>query len=202
MIQKNKIIITNKNAKKVIKFETEQKKFFYQDFFYIKKGVFLPRFESEQLLDITISYIKTLFPKKINILEVGCGSGVIAINLALTNPLWKVDGVDISLKALNLSKKNLNLHPLLKVNFKKSDLFQNITKKYHVIIANLPYVENTFPIKPQILKWDPVCALFAGVDGLKLLDKLLQQINKYIYKKYLIALEIGYKQKEGMIKLI
>ena len=138
----------------------------------------------------------------INILEVGCGSGVIAINLALTNPLWKVDGVDISLKALNLSKKNLNLHPLLKVNFKKSDLFQNITKKYHVIIANLPYVENTFPIKPQILKWDPVCALFAGVDGLKLLDKLLQQINKYIYKKYLIALEIGYKQKEGMIKLI
>lgn len=177
--------------------------FFYQNWFHLQKKVFWPRFETEQLVDLTINYAQNILEEKINILEIGTGSGVIAISLALSNQNWKIDAVDIDVKAINLAKYNQKLLNVSSVHFWKSNLFTNVEKKYNLIIANLPYVEKGSKfIKQTIFKWDPYRAIFGGNKGWELIRRFLQQVQFYLKQSFLIALEIGFQQKGTIIKLI
>ena len=177
--------------------------FFYKHHFYITKEVFLPRFETEQLVDLTINYGEGFFNKKITVLEIGCGSGVVALSLALVKPDWQVDAVDIDDKAIALAKQNQQHFKVKSVNFWKSDMFSRVKKKYDLIIANLPYVATNSPfVDPKILKWDPKRALFAKENGLELIRICLEEVKMFLNNKFLIALEIGFQQKTRVIKLI
>ena len=178
-------------------------KFFYKNWFYVKKGVFLPRFETEQLVDLTINYGKNLFDNEIEILEIGTGSGVIAISLASASSHWKVDAVDIDQKAIDLAKENQKLLQVQSVNFWCSNMFDKIEKKYDLIIANLPYVPNNSKlIDPDILQWDPERALFAKENGIQLIRIFLEKVQTFLKNKFLIALEIGFGQCSSIIRLI
>lgn len=173
---------------------------FYGNKFIVNQNVLIPRFETEELVENTIKYIKENFKEDISILDIGCGSGVIGLTLKKEFPNSKVDLLDISKDALYVAKQNA-LELNLDVNFIESDLFEDVDKKYDVIISNPPYIKNDEEIEEIVKNNEPYIALYAGPDGLDIYKRILKDINKYLNDKYLIAFEIGYTQKEDIKKL-
>lgn len=174
---------------------------FYGNKFKVNKSVLIPRFETEELVENTIKYIKENFNGNIRILDIGCGSGVIGITLKKNLPNATVDLVDISKEALVVARENardLNCA----VNIMESDLFQNINSKYDVIISNPPYIMEDEEIEEIVKNNEPHIALYAGADGLDVYRRILKDIKVYLNDKFLIAFEIGMSQKESVENLI
>lgn len=174
---------------------------FYGQKFYINENVLIPRFETEELVENTIKYINKYFNKPIDIIDLGCGSGVIGLTLEKKVSTNSVDLIDISKKALEVTNKNcgkLNS----KANIIESDMFSNVEKKYDVIISNPPYIKTNEEIEEIVKENEPSIALYAGEDGLDCYRKILKDIKKHMKEKCLIAFEIGYKQKDDIINLI
>ena len=167
----------------------------------VSEDVLIPRYETEYLVEKTIKYIKELFnDNKIDIIDLGCGSGAISIALAKeTNS--NVSGVDISKKALEMSKNNAKENNV-DITFINNDMLDNINKKYDVIISNPPYISEDEDIMDMVKKYEPNIALFAPNNGLYFYDKILKNIKNNLKEKYLIAFEIGITQSEEIIKMI
>jgi len=174
---------------------------FYGNKFIINENVLIPRFETEELVENTINYINKYFQKPIDIIDLGCGSGVIGLTLGKKFPNSRVDLIDISEKALEVSKKNMeNLK--IEANLIKNDMLTNIHKKYDVIISNPPYIKTTEEIDPIVKNNEPSLALYAGEDGLDLYKKILSNVSNNIKNKFIIAFEIGCTQKDDIVKII
>ena len=166
---------------------------FYGNKFYINENVLIPRFETEELVEQTTEYIKKFFTEPVDIIDLGCGSGVIGLTLEQKVSTNSVDLIDISEKALEvtkINKENLNS----KANLIQSDMFENITKKYDVIISNPPYIKTTEEIEDIVLNNEPHLALFAGVDGLDCYKKIINNLSNHMKDKCLVAFEIGMTQ--------
>lgn len=182
-----------------IEYITNEARFYYMDL-YVNENVLIPRFETEELVENTLKFLKECFDKP-KILDLCCGSG--AIGLALKNNIKDsiVHLSDISNEALDvasINKERLNLD----VKIIQSDLFSNITDRYDLIISNPPYIRDDEKIEDSVYNNEPHLALFAGSDGLYFYDKILSTIEKHLNDKYMIAFEIGCNQKEEVIKLI
>ncbi len=175
---------------------------FYGYNFYVNKNVLIPRPETEILVDETNKLIKKYLNNNISILDVGTGSGNIAITLKKLNNEYSVTASDISNNALKVAKKNAKLNNV-DITFIKSNLLNNINNKYDVLISNPPYIdkENDF-IEDIVLNNEPHLALFAPNKGLDNYIKILNESKKVLNKKNIIAFEIGDKQKEDLIKII
>lgn len=176
---------------------------FYGNSFLVNEHVLIPRFETEELVENTMNYIKQMFPnnQSLRILDIGCGSGVIGLTLKKHFPNATLDLLDISPEALIVAKENakrLNLE----VNFIESDVFQKVDHQYDVIISNPPYIKTHEEIETIVKDNEPHLALYAGEDGLDVYRKILKDIEKYIKEKSLIALEIGQDQKQEIMILI
>lgn len=165
---------------------------FYGNEFIVNKNVLIPRFETELLVDKTIKYIESKFKDKISILDIGTGSGCIAITLDKNN-LGKVDGVDISKDALNVAIENNKINGT-NVNFFLSDIFSNINKRYDAIISNPPYISYDEDIMNIVKDNEPHTALYAPNNGLYFYDKILKECKKYLCDNFIIAFEIGFLQ--------
>ena len=150
----------------------------------VNKNVLIPR---------TINYSKQLFKnKKINILDLGTGSGAIAI--ALNRELnSNITAVDISKKALNIAKTNARENNC-NIDFLYSDMFKNINDKYDIIISNPPYISYDEEIMESVKKYEPHKALFANNNGLYFYKKILKKAKDHLNKKFIIAFEIGWNQ--------
>lgn len=159
---------------------------FYGRDFLVSPDVLIPRPDTEALIDEA----KKLGPKKI--LDVGTGSGCIAITLALEIPNAEVSATDISQHALDIAKKNSE-YLQAKVDFYKSDLLDSVTSKYDLIVANLPYVDNTWEVSPET-KHEPGLALFAQNTGLELIKKLIDNAPEYLTKDGYLILEADPRQ--------
>lgn len=174
---------------------------FYGNIIKVNEHTLIPRFETELLVEKTIHYIKQKFknPSSIEVLDIGTGSGAIAITL---NKELKclVDASDISKEALEVAITN-NKENQTSVNFIYSDIFLSIDKKYDVIISNPPYIAYDEEIMKVVYNNEPHTALFAPNNGLYFYDKILQECHRYLKEDYLIAFEIGYKQKEDIESL-
>lgn len=166
---------------------------FYGEIFEINPNVLIPRFETEELVERTVAYIKKYFTKPIDIIDLGCGSGVIGLMLEKKVPTNSVDLVDISDKALEVAHKNCVKHNS-KSNLIHSDMFTNITKKYDVIISNPPYIKDDEIIEKIVKDNEPHLALFAGKDGLDCYKKILINAKEHMKERCLIAFEIGMTQ--------
>ena len=172
---------------------------FYGNTIKVNENVLIPRFETELLVDKTIKLVKRYFNKKIDILDIGTGSGCIAITLdKLIN--CNVDGIDISEKALDIAKINNKINST-NVDFYQSNIFTNVNKKYDVIISNPPYISKDEEIMDIVYNNEPHMALYADDNGLFFYDKILGECKDYLKDRFIIVFEIGYRQGESVKKL-
>ena len=158
---------------------------FYGNKIIVNKDVLIPRFETELLVEKTIRYIKNRYDSKIDILDIGTGSGAIAITLD-KEVNCNVDAIDISSEALEVAKENNKLNGT-NVNMFISDVFGNVSKKYDVIISNPPYISNDEEIMDIVKNNEPHIALYADMDGLYFYDKILRECKKYLNDNFIIA---------------
>ena len=174
---------------------------FYGERFEINENVLIPRFETEELVENTVNYIKKHFTESVDIIDLGCGSGVIGLTLEKKVSTKTVDLVDISEKALKVTNRNcakLNSN----ANLIHSDMFANVEKKYDVIISNPPYIKTTEKIEDIVKNNEPHLALYAGPDGLDCYRKILKDVKNHMKERCLIAFEIGYTQAEDIKQIV
>ena len=167
---------------------------FYGYEFIVNENVLIPRFETEELVEKTILYINKVFNKKIKILDLGTGSGCIAVTLK-KEVNASVTAVDISEKALEVAKINSKNNDV-SIEFLKSDMFENVSGKYDVIISNPPYVSYDEEIMDIVKNNEPHIALYAPNNGLFFYEKIIREAKKYLNDKFIMAFEIGYEQGE------
>lgn len=171
---------------------------FYGYLFLVNKNVLIPRFETEGLIEETIKLLKKLKLTKIDILDLGTGSGCIAITLAKeTNPK-QVDALDISGKALKLAKKNAKINNVT-INFIHKDIKKyKPNKKYDLIISNPPYLTKNDDVDKSIM-YEPKRALYAEDEGLEYYKVILKNYKNNLKKKSIMAFEIGEKQSDYLL---
>lgn len=144
---------------------------FYGLNFQVNPNVLVPRPETEDIIDI-IEQLALV--SKSTVLDVGTGSGNIAITIAARHPDFQVSATDINSKALLTAKTNAKLHNV-RIDFMQSDLLASVSGQFDAIVANLPYVSRQIPIEPE-LTTEPAIALFAERDGQDFILKLIDQI--------------------------
>ena len=174
---------------------------FYGNNFIINENTLIPRFETEELVEKTIEFSKKFFTKPVDIIDLGTGSGVIGLTLEKKLSTNSVDLIDISPKALEVAHKNcakLNS----KANLIESDMFQNVNKKYDIIISNPPYIKTTEEIEKIVKDNEPDIALYAGENGLDCYKKILENISPFMKDRCLVAFEIGMTQANDIKELI
>lgn len=163
--------------------------------FKVNKHVLIPRPETEALIEATRRVDQPVGL----ILDIGTGSGCIAISLANKFPNSQIIASDISKYALNIAKKNARAHNVKNIKFIKSNLLKNIDEKnIDIIIANLPYVSTDW--KNESIKYEPKSALYSGKLGLNHYFKLLDQIKKLDFHPKQILLEIDPSQVKSLIE--
>jgi release factor glutamine methyltransferase len=173
---------------------------FYGRTFGCDKRALVPRPETEQLVELLISRFKSEISHS-RMIDVGTGSGVIALSLAAEFPKADVVAVDISEDALMLARENAERLGLAdRVRFQQSNLLQNIQPGFDLIAANLPYVstEERHNLSREVLH-DPEVAVFAGTCGDELLQELIARAPSWLQPAGILALEIGIGQSEGLI---
>ena len=169
--------------------------------FLCDKRAMVPRPETEQLVELVESRIEN---RESRIVDVGTGSGVIAISLAAKFPEAKILAVDVSDDALALAQENaamLNLKD--RVQFLKSRLLENVEGAFDLIVANLPYIstQDRHTLSREVLH-DPEVALFAGKRGDELVRELIDQAPTRLHPGGLLALEIGLGQSETLLSAL
>ncbi len=170
---------------------------FYGRNFVVNPSVLIPRPESEDIIELLLELDEKSFE---NIIDVGTGSGCLAITAKLEIPEWKVTAVDNSEEAISLAKKNAQLLGA-KVKFLDSDLLNSlIVNDNTVIIANLPYVPSDL-ITSQEIKKEPSTALFSGDDGLDHYKKFWTQISSTSASGFTVITESLINQHDKMIRL-
>ena len=172
---------------------------FYGNKIMVNSDVLIPRFETELLVDKSIKYIKKLFDDKVSILDIGTGSGCIAITLKKEIDSCVV-GIDISDKALEVARENARINNV-DIEFKNSDMLKNIDGCYDVIISNPPYIRYDEDIMDIVRDNEPNIALYAIENGLYYYKEILSNCSKILNEKYLICFEIGCEQGEEVKRL-
>ncbi|MEG2311548.1 MAG: peptide chain release factor N(5)-glutamine methyltransferase [Bacilli bacterium] len=174
---------------------------FYGFIFNVNASVLIPRFETEELVNKTFDYIEKNFAKDLDVVDVGTGTGCIAVTLKKLLPYCHMSAVDISLKALDVACDNAKLNSC-DIDFHLGDLLSPLTKKYDVIISNPPYIDhNDYDVMDIVKNNEPKIALYAGNEGLENYENILKNANKYLKTKSMIALEIGADQGKKVANL-
>ena len=165
---------------------------FYGNILKVNENVLIPRFETETLVEKTTNYAKKYLKEPLTILDIGTGSGAIAITLK-KNLNSSVDALDISKKALKIAEENAKLNNV-NINFIHSNMLEKIEKKYDIIISNPPYIAYDEEIEEIVKNNEPHIALYANNNGLEYYEIILKDVKKHINKPGIIAFEIGMNQ--------
>ena len=178
--------------------------YFYDRKFKVTKDVLSPRMETEELIYRVVEYVKSTKKNNLKILDLCTGSGIIAITLKKELSQFSIDVVasDISEEAIKVAKENAQSHDAT-IKFIQSDIFNNIADKFDIIVSNPPYIDRKDEVTMQdnVLKYDPHLALFAEEEGMYFYRKIIEQANDYLNENGVIFFEIGYDQKDKIIKL-
>ena len=175
----------------------------YADFFgmhlTVDERVLIPRPETEELVELILA---ENHEENLKVLDIGTGSGAIALALAKARPDWSVTATDISQEALDLASNNAK-NQKLNIFFKKSDCFAEISEKYDIIVSNPPYIsrEDESEVGLNVLHSEPHLALFADEDGLTIYRRIAEDATDYLKDGGKIYLEIGYKQGQSVPEL-
>lgn len=157
----------------------------------------IPRPETEELVEMIIARLPA---ERIEMLDMGCGSGVLGLTLAAERPDSHVTLADISEDALSLTKENAAKLGITNITLVRSDLFSSISDTFDLIAANLPYVpESEGEDIARELRHDPALALYSGADGLDLLRRFMPESFGFLKPGGLLALEIGHDQASQLL---
>ena len=176
---------------------------FYGLPFVVSEDVLIPRQETELLVDAAIVQAKSLGKNQISIVDVGTGSGAIAVSLALNIPTSSIIAVDISESALAIADDNRRTHGLYsRIKLRRGNLLEPIIDKIDILVSNLPYIrsDKLTSLQEEVLR-EPVVALDGGYDGLELIKRLLFQAVDKMSNPGIILFEIDPDQASEAVKL-
>tara|TARA_B100000900_G_scaffold384957_1_gene374239 strand:- start:2004 stop:2846 length:843 start_codon:yes stop_codon:yes gene_type:complete len=201
-LNKFKKLIQERSNRKPIAYLTNTK-YFWKYEFYVTKDTLIPRPDTEILIEEVLKYTKN--KNKVNVLDVGVGSGCILLSILKEKKNFRGVGIDINKNCLNISKINANkLNVSNRVKFYKSDVDKFVLGKYDLIVSNPPYI-NLHKIKyleRDVAKFEPTKALNGGLDGLSEIRKVVKKSSELIKKNGKFILEIGINQKNKTINLL
>ena len=197
--------ISKKEKKKYLGFINKRKKNepiayiinhknFWRDKFLINKSALIPRPDSEHVVEQTLKLIRKNHIKRV--LDVGVGSGCLAISILKERLFCKCDAIDVSKNAIKLAKMNANLHQLSnRIKFYKRDVDNFYNHKYDLIISNPPYIKKHKIKYLGAINYEPKIALDGGLDGLDIIKKIILKSDNLLKTNGKLILEIGYDQK-------
>ena len=193
---------------KPIQYITRHQEFMGLDF-YVNENVLIPQPDTESLVEEVIK-LADIVRSRINpsenvkILDMCTGSGAIAVSLAEFIRKSEITAVDISKLALKVAEYNAAVHEK-KIKFIASNLFEELNKneKYHIIVANPPYIESdVIKLLPKEVQNEPIMALDGGRDGLYFYKEIARNAKRYLEKDGFLALEIGYNQRDTVGEIV
>ena len=164
----------------------------------VTPAVLIPRFDTEVLVQTVLNHGSE---KKMSIVDIGTGSGAIALALSKMRPNWEIWATDVSPKAIEVATENgSNLN--LKVNWIITDLLTGICKKFDLLVTNPPYVKsNGQNLCQSVLSHEPALALYGGPDGLRVIDRILKSCKKNLKVGSFICIEHGFDQADKIFQL-
>jgi release factor glutamine methyltransferase len=173
---------------------------FFRLLFEVTPDVLIPRPETEHLVEAVLDRVGP----DARILDVGTGSGAIAVALAHALPRSQVTAVDLSLAALEIARRNAQRHGVLeRVTFLQSDLLAAIDDAdFDAVVSNPPYVAEGEVLEPQVSNYEPHSALYAGPTGLETYERLIPQARKVLKPQGWLMLEIGFGQSSPLEALL
>jgi release factor glutamine methyltransferase len=179
------------------------KKYFWNNEFFVNKNTLIPRPDTEILVEQVLRLTK--HKNIMNILDIGVGSGCILLSILKERKNFYGTGIDISKNALDICKINAKR---LKVDgrtkFYKTDIDKFVEGNYDLIISNPPYIKryDLKYLESNVIKFEPKLALDGGVDGLSEIRKVIKKSSELIKKNGIFVLEIGFNQKNKVVKLL
>ncbi|MBZ2131070.1 peptide chain release factor N(5)-glutamine methyltransferase [Streptococcus gordonii] len=165
----------------------------------VDERVLIPRPETEELVELILS---ENLETPLSVLDIGTGSGAIALALANSRPDWQITASDLSSDALSLAAENAQSCGL-NLTFVQSDCLEAIRGSFDIVVSNPPYISEADKdeVGLNVLTSEPHMALFAEEDGYEVYRKIAEQAGDYLTEKGKIYLEIGYKQGDGVADL-
>lgn len=158
--------------------------------FLVNPNVLIPRPETELLVEKALEWLKA-HPKLNSVLDLGTGSGCIAISLAKSLPYLEITAADLSMDALEVSRQNAKRHKIdHQINFINSNLLDNVPGRFSLICANLPYIPSSKLDSLKDLKYEPRSALDGGINGMDYIKKAIMQSQQKTSSPGLILMEI------------
>ena len=197
-----KKLIKERASRKPIAYLVEQK-FFWNSEFTVTNDTLIPRPDTELLVENILKLTKN--KNKMNILDIGVGSGCVLLSILKEKKNFYGTGIDISKKCINISKKNaIKLKLDSRVRFYKSDVDKFSLGKYDLIVSNPPYIKNynLKYLERDVANFEPKLALDGGLDGLSEIRKVIRKSSELIKKNGKFILEIGFDQKNKVINLL
>jgi len=170
--------------------------------FEVSPAVLIPRPETEHLVEAVLErFGRESSPR---IVDVGTGSGAIAVALAHAIPRSRVTAVDFSSAALEVAQRNAERHGVLeRVTLLQSDLLAALeSADFEVVVSNPPYIAEGEVLEPQVFNYEPRSALYAGPTGLEVYERLIPQARKVLKPQGWLMLEIGYGQSKALSRLL
>lgn len=173
---------------------------FHKHEFKTDARALIPRPETEELAEWILKWD---LPAALEVLDMGCGSGVLGLTLAAARPGWHVTLADVSPDALSLARENAAALEIPNANFLHSDLFTSIDARFDGIVANLPYVpEAERATLTREVMHDPALALFSGTDGLDLIRRFIPEAFHRLKPGGWLVLEIGHDQASQVAEIL
>ncbi len=200
--KKYKKLLNKRKNREPIAYILKKKEFWKLDF-YVDQSVLIPRPETEIIVEEVLKFYNYNSSK--NFLDIGTGTGCIAISILKERPKCKATAIDISKKAINVAKFNAKMHHLQnKIKFVNIDIDKFSCNKYDFIISNPPYI-NIVDLKRLdlgIKLYEPIIALEAGIDGLSEIKKIIRKSRTLLKNNGKLIFEIGNKHIEIIMKLL
>jgi release factor glutamine methyltransferase len=178
-------------------------KFFWNNEFYVDKNTLIPRPDTEMIIEQVLKFTKN--KNKYSILDIGVGSGCILLSILKERKNFYGTGIDICKKSVDICK--INAKKLLverRVKLYKSDVDKFAQGKYDLVVSNPPYIKrcDLKYLESDVLKFEPKLALDGGLDGLSVIRKVIKKSSELVKKNGKLILEIGFDQKNKVIKLL
>jgi release factor glutamine methyltransferase len=170
---------------------------FYGRDFIVNSHVLIPRQETETLVEATLRHAG----EGASILEIGTGSGCIAITLKLERPDLQVTAIDVSPEALDVARLNAD-HLAAGIRFERSDLFQNLLgESFDLIVTNPPYIGRHEPLATEVKDYEPSLALYGGDQGHEFLSRIADEGMAHLLTGGKLSTEVGYQQAQPITEL-